>query len=435
MNTKAFPPAIWTQAPAIAELDDAADCETIKEVFKLDRLDPSHPIALAWGNASAKSRRLLHQLAEDARLLRGVPGFGDLCKKIRTDVPGFEHAAYELRVAGSVARGPNQEVLRLGGAKAGPDIVFRAESGHECGVACYRALSATRDILDVKRLIDAMVQIFPTMRSAVDSSQNYCMRLLFPDFPMRWPEDKRAAVVILGHLWTQPQQPRYVSDRVEGSRLLLPESVFGHGVHGVRVRLEFPVSAWDQRRVLDAITDKIRHEAGWARDYTGVPLIAIEESDGAHGGTLRNDLRDVMASPNVFAGILLTHHPSDGLENIVWLPRQTGGLGLHVQVQTMWDSVQTYAGERPLVTLSSGTAFVDLDFRKGANGLEFSAGPFHSEWHSVRLPFMGRTLKEFANHPKYEAVIHRAMEVLRAQQARLDPRSPDEVIDIDWQFE
>jgi hypothetical protein len=260
--------------------------------------------------------------------------------------------------------------------------------------------------------------------------------LLFPDFPMRWPVDQTAAMVVLGHLWTQRESPRYVFDRVEGTRHVLPRDALERGdKQRIRVRLEFPVSAWDQRRVLGAASNKMDFEAGrWARGYAGVPLIAIEESDGAHGGTLQSDLRGIMQEPNVFAGILLTHYPANGLENVVWLPRQTESLGLHIQVQTMWETVQTFAGNRPLVTLSSGTAFVDLDFRKRGRTLEFKAGPFHSEWHSARLPFMG-DIQQFANHPQYPQVMAQAMTFLRDQQARLGPRSPNEVIDIEWDLQ
>jgi hypothetical protein len=241
-------------------------------------------------------------------------------------------------------------------------------------------------------------------------------------------------MVVLGHLWTQPLSPRYTFDGVEGTRHLLPSHLLERGdKNRVRVRLEVPISTWDQRRVLATANTKMAFESQWAAEYAGIPLMAIEESDGAHGGTLHEDLRNVMSGAHTFAGILLTHYPANGLENVLWLPRQSANLGLHIQVQTMWETVQSYAGERPLVTLSSGTAFVDLDVRVRRQ-FELKVHPFRSEWHSVRLPYMG-DVATLTNDPRFLPVIQKTIEVLREQQARLGPRPENEIIDLKWELE
>lgn len=101
----------------------------------------------------------------------------------------------------------------------------------------------------------------------------------------------------------------------------------------------------------------------------------------------------------------------------------------------MWETVQSYAGQRPIVTLSSGTAFADLDFRASKRfELELKVGPFHSEWHSVRLPFMG-DMNQITSDPRFMPAMTQAIEFLKEQQARLGPRAPNEVIDLDWKLD
>jgi len=79
--------APWMLASPIAALNDAGDGEVIREVFRLGGLSAEHPILLAWNSPTTKSRRLLHQLAEDARLLRDVPGFGDPAYTLSSERP------------------------------------------------------------------------------------------------------------------------------------------------------------------------------------------------------------------------------------------------------------------------------------------------------------------------------------------------------------
>lgn len=310
--------APWTAAQPIATLNDELDCSTIGEIFQKARLRVDHPIVLAWNKPCEESRRLLHQIAEDARQLRNVPGFGDLCKKIRSDLDGFADSVYELRLAGALARGAEQTVVRLGGSKSGPDIVFRSRSGHECGVACYKARSAPPDILEVKPLVDSVAERFFRMFTFRDIGANVYLPLLFPEFPVR-PIDETAAMVVLGQLWGSANGPQYEFEGVSGRREVFPSELAERGDRRrVRVRLEFPVSEWDQRRVLSTVTKKIQFEVDrWAADFSGIPIFAVEESDGAHGGSLLPDaLRTMMKVPGPFAGVLLTHRPTAGLENV-----------------------------------------------------------------------------------------------------------------------
>lgn len=437
-----IPSPAWTKSPKVAiEHDDASDATTVSEVFQLARLAATHPIVAAWHTADERSRRLMHQLAEDARLLRRVVGFSDLCKKIRTDIDGFEDSVYELRVAGTVARGKDQEVLRLGGSQQGPDIVFRAQSGHECGIACYRARSEPPSIKAVGGLVDNVLRRFGDLYRFKDLGGNCFMQVLFPEFPIR-PQDESLAMAVLGQLWSPTLGPEYQIGGVRGRRVALPAGAMQRGDGRlIRLRLEFPISAWDRRRVLATVSTKMKFEADrWASSYGGIPLFAVEESHGAHGSSMVDDLKTIMAGPDTFAGILLTHNPNTGLEYVEWIARQTGDLGLRIQMETLWENMTHHADGRPIITYSTGTAFVDHDFRSrrrhGTGKFALTqVKPFGSEWLSVRLPPMG-DFRQATSDPRFIPAVQKAFEFLRNRVELGGPKAQlNEVIDLVFEDE
>jgi hypothetical protein len=108
----------------------------------------SPTVAGGDAHSRAETRFEFHHLADDLRVIAGVPGAARLLKGMLNDVPNYQAYRYELRMAAAVGRAPEQQLLGVGAKDQGPDIVVKTRSKHLCGIACYRAETLTPALRD-----------------------------------------------------------------------------------------------------------------------------------------------------------------------------------------------------------------------------------------------------------------------------------------------
>jgi hypothetical protein len=70
----------------------------------------------------------------------------------------------------------------------------------------------------------------------------------------------------------------------------------------LRLRLQFPIPAWEKGRIERAVREKLARETGWAKHYHGVPVFMIEES--AFGQAATEALRDTLQAQRCFAALI-----------------------------------------------------------------------------------------------------------------------------------
>jgi len=68
----------WGNAPCVAPLDVDSDARLLRDSLRLPQLPRRHPVRVLWKSEAAQARMALHHLADDLRILHGVPGLADV---------------------------------------------------------------------------------------------------------------------------------------------------------------------------------------------------------------------------------------------------------------------------------------------------------------------------------------------------------------------
>jgi hypothetical protein len=239
-------------------VDAATDVATISAALTPPKLDASHPLRATWETATDRAMAELHQLADDIRTVKNVPGVAALLGNMKEDAEGYRDLRYELRMGANFARSERQKVLRFAGRKPGPDIEFVARCGQVCGVACYSARSDPPYIENLRKAADTICkQAWPFFRSS-KLLDHLRLDIIFSDVPLT-DQDVRDAVWMLHPLLTNHMVPaQEVRGRVAISRMFLPAELLLPGdVRVVRLRFAFCVRDHEKRRVIRAVSDKV----------------------------------------------------------------------------------------------------------------------------------------------------------------------------------
>lgn len=402
---------------------DAAerDIETLSTAMRPARLGAEHPFKVAWDTPGGKSQVLLTHLADDVRATAPISGVESLLKLMRNDAEGFSDFRYELRVAAALARAPGQRVLVLAGTKKGPDIEFCSQSQHTCGVACYRARS---DPPNVKALRAVSQRVADGARRAFTFSPlsvSFCVEIVLDSVPVTAADEKLASDLAY-RLLTEPRCPPELTDgAVRARRLPLPDGLLRSGdLRCVRLRFLYAIGAFEEARIAAHLDGKVAlEENAWASSYAGIPLLAIEASDGAGDDGLHPVLQQRMQnSREVFAGAFLTYYPANGVEGIKWIPRQGGSLGFHIEYRTARPNMNTWADGNPVVTIRPEHSREDWDlFQTPAGSGSELVESLHIGAHHVRLPAVEDPTNPTAD-PNYQRNVETAIARIRAEDQK-----------------
>jgi hypothetical protein len=417
------PPPAWTGAPPSAPADVDADVALLREAFPLAELPRDHPVRTLWGRATERARFALHHLADDLRVVEAVPGAQSLLKLLRSDRDGFEDFRYELRVAAAVGRSPDQELLRLGGPAAGPDVEFISRSGHRCGIACYRARSATPAVDIIRKALTAVARSFNRRFTFYPVAGDMLIEVVFPIVPLR-KTDEATACNLLYDFWLRHDVGVLERDGLKVQRLVLADLPrFPGERRRARVRFLLPMGKAERTRVLGHVGSKLPKEvASWAGSYTGVPVFAIEQSDSIHSGRLRGDVDVIMLDEShAFGGILMTYYPSaQGIESVDWVPRKGASLGLDIEIKTFGANTKVWSDGRPVVSITPEHAREEWEFVQSARGTSsaivtsLSAGSHH-----VRLPPLRDPSRRPSEDPDFEHNLRDAFERIQLEEGKL----------------
>ena len=74
----------WGIAPCEAPLDIDSDAQLLRDTLRLPQLPRRHPVRVLRKSEATQARMALHHLADDLRILHGVPGLGDVVSYLRT---------------------------------------------------------------------------------------------------------------------------------------------------------------------------------------------------------------------------------------------------------------------------------------------------------------------------------------------------------------
>ena len=405
----------WMKAPGLAELNPEDDLPVLREAFGVSRLPADHPVRLWW--SSEVERFTLHHLADDIRTVGEVPGAKSLLKLMRRDKDGFEDFRYELRMAAAVARCEGQRLIQLAGSKPGPDIEFTAKSGQRCGVACYRGRSTTGGILASRTALETISETFLRCFIFKKLDADLLIEVIFPEVPLRAP-DVALASELLREFWLRLDVGAMERDAIHVQRLALPPLPKRSGqLQRCRIRFLLPMRAAERKRILGHLRAKVPAEVErWAASYGGVPLLAIEESEGIHNGSIRGDIaEDMKNSRHTFAGVLLTYYPENGIESIDWIPRDGDALGLHVGIETFGMNFKVWAGERPAVSFTPDNATEEWEFVRTPHGSyrELIKSLSLDSRHALLPPLKDPTRRP-TEAPDVEATLRAAIEAIRS---------------------
>ena len=360
------PPPRWTTAQIEAPLDANRDAEFLRAALGVNKLRDDHPVRRMWGSIDPNDRVALHHLADDLRLAEGVRGVQGVVKRLRTDLDGYDDIRYELRVGAMLQRG-GQALTSFGGSRSGPDVEFVSQSGHRCGVGCYRLRSGTEVIRQLREATKTVTrELFPLFHFH-PMPGDWLMDVTFPDVPVQAGQDKAASDLLFA-LWKTagPGERREAGMAV--TKVRLPELRRLPGQRRrLQVRFFFPVRKAEVARANSQVRDKIEKERPWAAVYSQVAMLAVEESDSLLGGALKDSLSERLQSPgHPFAGVLLTSART--IEDAGWIPSATAPDTLRVQLTTLGPNLRTWAHGQHVVTYAPEHALEEWSFFETDSG-------------------------------------------------------------------
>jgi hypothetical protein len=415
------PPALWKTAQVEAPLDAERDSEVIERHLPIAGLKDLHPVRRLWSTAEPKARISLHHLADDLRLTEAVEGFAGLVRRLRTDLDAFDDMRYELRIAAILARG-GQRILKLGGSNAGPDVEFISSSGHTCGIACYRARSATDTVTHLRKRAREIASAFFPLFHFHPISGDWLLDVTLPEVPLR-SGDVAATTDLLRCAWMDATPGSLQRDGIHVTRAPLPVvSRLPGQRRRAHIRFFFPVRSAEKKRVLAHAWEKIEKERAWAVSYAGVPILAIEESDGLLGGALKDEFSELAKEEgNPLAGILLTSPQT--IEDAEWLGGPRSPAALHLHLTTFGPSIRTWAHGYHLVTLAPEHAKEEWSFFETDQGSGSElVRSLHYGVPCVRIASPAAGV-EAADDPEFQHRVREALARIDREQAVLAERA------------
>lgn len=347
----------WLQAPCAPDIKKGIrqDLTLLRDTFPFRSLAASHPLRQLWdrqddANALAETRFEFHHLADDLRVIRGVPGSRRLLQAMISDAEGYADYRYELRMAGTVGRFPDQQLVRLGAKGKGADIEVTTKTGHLCGIACYRAQSLTPALRGSSSITSALAEEFGRLIVAKPIYAAIDLEIEFPFFPIAEAQ-QLAAVATFDQVWADFDNPKATRDGVTVSRVSgRPSSSPGNWE--VRLKFLVPVPAGEKRRLIERIGNKLNKEEGqWATNYPGFRLFCVEESDWSLGAQ-QDEVKALLASSasHSFGMIVctwpfFTDNGNRGrirMEQTKWFAREGSGVGMSLGMQTFGENFESY---------------------------------------------------------------------------------------------
>jgi hypothetical protein len=361
-------PKHWLQEGAPEGIDAAADVDTIVSAISPNRLNAEHPLYRIWNEPSDRARDELHQLADDIRSVVDVPGAAGLLRAMRSDRDGYRDFRYELRIAANVARSPGQTVTHLGGQGTGPDIEFKSRSGHACGVACYSARSDPPYIGEIRDTARALTTEALKLFIPAGLLEVFGLVVDF-DHPPVDAEQVRDTIWILHPLLTNHfVPPKATRGQVTINRVPAPGTLrLPRERRLTRIRYRFSLRELEHRRILRHVQQKIATEANrWAGKYQGVPIFAMEESDGAQAQFKTEAPGLLKGSP--FVCTMVTSYTYGFLERIDWSFADHDRGFIDIGQQTFRESLNAWRGEDVTIELPLKYSTEDWDLFERPEG-------------------------------------------------------------------
>jgi hypothetical protein len=170
----------------------------------------------------------------------------------------------------------------------------------------------------------------------------------FPEFPLRANEVDTVRAGLRTFL-TRTDVGQLSVDGLQLFRKEPPPTLTQDERLRVRLRLHVPVPSWEKERVTRTLEEKLaRERSSWAGGYTGLPILAVEES--VFGQDLAPHLETILASESAFSGAIAMFPvvtPDElgvphGLENVAFKFRD-GTAALDVGLETFGDNVQSWS--------------------------------------------------------------------------------------------
>jgi len=342
------------------EASTDADLVTLRERIPWKKLAPQHPIRRWWTSPTSDARFELHHLADDLRIVDGLNGSVSLMKQVFSSPETFPDFRYELRMAGTLGRPGGQQLTRLGGDGPGPDIEFISNSGHRCGVACFSARTVSPSTEAAAAVAAKLAKGFLPSFAHNPIDQDVMIEIIFDDVPVH--EDCAKAQKVLEKLWRRHDVPELGADgvRVRRLRLLEPVTPAFNGRPGAQLRFLFPIPARENHRIGRTLHEKLFRETHvWAGRFSGIPLLAAEDSDFGHGLS-EETVAALLADPqHSFALLLFTQaffpENDDGIchrmERVRFLPRQSAiDLGLNIGMETLGNNLVSWSDEEGMLS-------------------------------------------------------------------------------------
>ena len=371
----------WLQAPCAPAIKKSVrdDLDILRETFGFARLPGSHPLRKLWdcqGDAKtiAEARFEFHHLANDLRVVNGVPGWQGLRRAMISDADGYADYRYELRTAGTVGRAPEQQLVRLGAKGRGADIEVRSKSGHSCAIACYRAQSITPALRESPLVTFSLVQTLGRVVATNPVDAGIDMVIEFASFPIGDAE-RHSAIETFRHVWNNLDNPQASQDGVTVSRVGRRSS-FSPGNWEVRLTFRVPVPAREKQRLANNIKNKlVREHDQWASNYPGFRLFCVEESDWSLGAE-QDEIKALLSSsaPHSFGMIVCTWpffaDNLDGgrmrMEQIRWFPREGSGSGVDLGMESFGENFESYCKDHVVLMHNPVCAEEEWILRLGA---------------------------------------------------------------------
>lgn len=361
----------------------------VRKHLSWSSLDRRHPL-----NAGALRERkdvmpMLKRLADDVETIALVSGAESLFSAIRRNSDHYDDFRYELRIAAAIQRSEGQEIERLAGTAAGPDIVFRARSGHRVGVACYRANSVTELVLHRRQLARRVADAaFPSFcRTPISIS--FAVVLSFEDRQVDLGTEAIACKLVERMLVDASVPGASLTEGSVTATRVQADLRLPNEARCVRLRILFNTRPFEAARVSRHIRQKVQKESDrWARTFDGAPLLAIEASDGAQEGALLPTVRELLEGATCpFWGSVVTWLPRSGVETVESFMVPERSKGLDIGLCTYGPNTKTWAAGKAMATFTPEHSWEDWDLVQTPTGVgSYLVQSLSTGTHSVRLP-------------------------------------------------